>query len=103
SRQHRSIVGDPETGERLRTLVGPHKAPVTCVAYSPAAERPLALTGDDNGVFPLWHPATWALVGPRIDQHASPLVAAEFAGDGLSLVTADAGGRVFRWNVADPS
>jgi WD40 repeat protein/serine/threonine protein kinase len=103
SRPHCAIVWDADTGERLRTLVGPHKAPLTCVAYSPAAERPLVLTGDDNGVFQLWHPATGEALGPRTDQHASPLVAAEFGGDGLSLVTADAGGRVFRWNVADPS
>ena len=98
---HGAIVWNADTGERLRTLVGPHKAPVTCVAYSTAAPS-LALTGDDNGVFQLWRVDTGEPVGPRIDAHGSPLAAAEFAADGLSLVTAGSGGQVVRWDIADP-
>jgi WD40 repeat protein/serine/threonine protein kinase len=103
ARPHGAILSSAETGEPLHPLVGSHKAPVTCVAFSPAAERPLALTGDDNGVFQLWNSATGEPVGPRIDQHASPIVAAEFAADGQSLVTADAGGHAFRWSIIDPA
>jgi WD40 repeat protein/serine/threonine protein kinase len=102
-RPHGAIVFNAETGKRLRVLVGPHKAPVTCVAWSPAAEHSLAVTCDDNGVFQLWRPETAEQIGPRIDEHASPIVAAEFASDGQSLVTADAGGHVYRWNVSDPA
>ncbi len=103
ARPHGAILFSAETGERLHLLPGSHKAPVTCVAFSPAAEHTLALTGDDNGVFQLWDPATGTPVGLRIDQHASPIVAAEFTQDGQSLVTADASGHVFRWSVADPA
>ena len=102
-RPHGAILFSTETGQPLHVLAGSHKAPVTCVAFSPAAGRPLVLTGDDNGVFQLWDPATGEPVGLRIDQHASPIVAAEFTQDGQSLVTADADGKVFRWDVSDPN
>ncbi len=101
ARPHGAIVWNAQTGERLHPLSGIHKAPVTCVAYSPVADRPLALTADDNGVFQLWNPRTGDAVGTRIDQHASPIVAAEFAQDGRSLVTADASGQVFRWDLTN--
>jgi WD40 repeat protein len=100
-RPHGAIVWNAETGEQVRALVDAHKAPVTCVAFSPAPEASLALTADDNGVFQLWNPVTGERIGPRIDQHASPIVAAEFARDGLSLVTADISGHVIRWNLAN--
>jgi len=100
-RPHGALVWNAATGEQLRALVGPHKAPVTCVAFSPAADHPLAMTADDNGVFQLWNPKTGEPIGPRIDEHASPIVAAEFASDGRSLVTADAGGQVIRCDLAD--
>ncbi len=100
---HGAIVWNAETGERLQPLVGTHKAPVTCVAFSPAAGPPLALTADDNGVIQLWNPASGERVGLRIDQHGSPVIAAEFAQDGQSLVTADSGGQVFRWDVSQPA
>jgi WD40 repeat protein/serine/threonine protein kinase len=102
-RPHGALLWNAATGERLRSLVGPHKAPVTCVAFSPTADHQLAVTADDNGVFQLWNPATGQPIGPRMDQHASALVAVEFASDERLLVTADAGGHVIRWNVADPA
>ncbi|MCI0359577.1 MAG: hypothetical protein L0211_13965, partial [Planctomycetaceae bacterium] len=102
ARPHGAILWNAETGKQEHVLVGPHKAPVTCVAFSPSIERPLALTADDNGVIQLWDPTTGKEVGTRIDQHGSPIVAAEFTRDGRALVTADAGGQVFRWNVSNP-
>jgi WD40 repeat protein len=102
-RPHGAIVWNADTGEPLQFLAGSHKAPVTCVAWSPVAERPLVMTADDNGVFQLWHPDTGARLSPRIDQHGSPIVAAGFTKDGQSLITADASGQVFRWNVSDPA
>lgn len=102
-RPHGALVWNAVTGEQLRPLVGPHKAPVTCVSFSPQAERPLAVTGDDNGILQLWNPVTGERVGSRIDEHGSPIVAIEFAADGRSLVTVDAGGRVIGWDLADPA
>jgi WD40 repeat protein/serine/threonine protein kinase len=101
-RPHGALVWNVDSGEKPQPLVGAHKAPVTCVAWSPAAERPLVMTADDNGVFQLWNPESGASLGPRVDQHGSPIVAAEFTKDGQSLITADASGQVFRWNVSDP-
>ncbi|MCU0878043.1 MAG: protein kinase [Pirellulaceae bacterium] len=104
ARPHGALVWNAETGEQLRKLAGVHKAPVTIVAYAPVGEGPaLALTADDNGVFQLWHPETGEPVGPRIDHHASPIMGAEFAADGRSLVTADAAGQVFRWDLSVPT
>jgi WD40 repeat protein len=104
TRAHGAIVWNAETGKRLRNLVGPHKAPVTVVAYSPAINLPpLAVTGDDNGVFQLWNPDAGEPLGPRIDQHGRPLVGAAFSPNGQSLITADASGQVFRWDVTTPA
>jgi WD40 repeat protein len=101
ARPHGAIVWNAKTGERLQELVDAHKAPVTVVAYSPAVDLPaIAFTGDDNGVFQLWNPDTGERLGPRIDEHGSPIVGAAIAADGRSLVTADASGQVFRWDIS---
>jgi WD40 repeat protein/serine/threonine protein kinase len=101
-RPHGAILWDAASGKRIHPLVGPHKAPVTCVAFSPAADVALVLTADDNGVFQLWNPSTGTAVGPRIDQHGSPIVAAEFAPSGKGVVTADVAGQVIHWDLANP-
>jgi hypothetical protein len=103
ARPHGAVLWNADTGERLRALVGPHKAPVTCVALALAGDQLLALTADDNGVFQLWNPLTGEPIGPRVDEHGSPIVAAEFSADGRAIVTADASGQVFRWDAASPA
>jgi WD40 repeat protein len=104
ARPHGALVWNAKTGEPMHKLVGAHKVPVTMVAYGPKGAGPvLALTGDDNGVLQLWRAEDGVPVGPRVDRHGSPIVGAEFAADGRSLVTADAGGQVYRWDITDPA